>query len=156
LENTIDYYALLGIERKANADEIKRAYRKLVFRYHPDRNPDDQGAADKLKEVMEAYGVLSDEAQRVQYDKTTWSAFQNDNGERNGEQADSFRFSHQFKQKLEPEPQCPSCSAVGMNHIISRKAGGGGARGKQFVTSPFQVVFCSECGHVYGISGHSF
>jgi curved DNA-binding protein CbpA len=156
LEKTIDYYALLGIERKATPEEIKRAYRKLVFRYHPDRNPNDQGAADKLKAVLEAYAVLSDESQRAQYDNATWSAFDNDNGDKNGEKADGFRFSHQFKQKLDPEPHCPSCSAVGISHIISRKAGGANARGKQFVTSPFQVVFCSRCGHVYGISGHSF
>jgi len=153
---SIDYYALLGIGRKATADEIKRAYRKLVFRYHPDRNPNDQGAADKLKAVLEAYAVLSDEAQRAQYDNATWSAFESDGGENNGQKEDRFTFSHQFKQKLEPEPHCPSCSAVGMSHITSRKAGGASARGKQFVSSPFQVVFCSRCGHVYGITGHSF
>jgi curved DNA-binding protein CbpA len=154
LENTTDYYALLGIGRKATADEIKRAYRKLVFRYHPDRNPNDQGAADKLKAVLEAYAVLSDETQRAQYDNATWSAFDSENGEKNGQKADGFKFSNQFKQKLEPEPRCPGCSAVGIDHITSRKAGAASARGKQFVTSPFHVVFCSRCGHVYGISGH--
>jgi curved DNA-binding protein CbpA len=155
LEKTVDYYSLLGVGRKASADEIKRAYRKLVFRYHPDRNPNDREAGDKLKQVMDAYAVLTDEIQRAEYDKATWSAFQDDNGGKNGEQTDGFRFSHQFKQKLNPEPQCPRCSAVGLDHVTSRKAGSGASRGKQFVTSPFQVVFCDQCGHVYGITGAS-
>ncbi|MGH7824933.1 MAG: J domain-containing protein [Candidatus Binatia bacterium] len=155
LEKTADYYSLLGVVRKATPEEIKRAYRKMVFRYHPDRNPNDEEAAGRLKQIMDAYTVLSDETQRAEYDKATWSAFENDNGDNNGERTDGFRFSHQFKQKLAPEPHCPDCAAVGMDHIISRKAGSGTSRGKQFVTSPFQVVFCGQCGHVYGIAGHS-
>jgi curved DNA-binding protein CbpA len=152
LEKTVDYYSLLGVGRKATIDEIKRAYRKLVFRYHPDRNPDDRQAAGKLKQVMDAYAVLSDETRRAEYDKASWSPFEDVNGERNG---DGFRFAHEFKQKLHPEPRCPRCSAVGIDHIISRKAGSGASRGKQFIASPFQIVFCSQCGHVYGITAHS-
>lgn len=155
MEKQPDYYSLLGVARKATPDEIRRAYRKKVFQYHPDRNPDDRGAADKLKEVLEAYEVLSNEVERARYDKATWTAFQDDNGDQREETSTGPRFSYQFKQKLEPEPQCPRCAAVGTDQIISRKAGSGSAKGKQFVTSPFQIIFCAACGHVYGVTGHT-
>lgn len=155
MENNLNYYSLLGVAQKASTEEIRRAYRKMVFQYHPDRNPNDREAADKLKQVMEAYEVLSNEAERAQYDKATWSAFQDDNGDRHRESSGGPHFSHQFKQKLDPEPQCPHCSAVGMDQIISRKAGSGSSKGKHFVTSPFQIIFCAQCGHVYGVTGHS-
>jgi molecular chaperone DnaJ len=62
-----DYYEVLGIERESTQDEIKRAFRKLAFQYHPDRNKD-PGAEDKFKEISEAYAVLSDTEKRQQYD----------------------------------------------------------------------------------------
>jgi len=150
-----NYYTLLGIKRKASADEIKRAYRKLVFRYHPDRNPSDQEAAIKLKQIMEAYDVLSNTEKRTSYDKASWVPFEE--GSNGTEEATSgtnnFHFTHEFKAKSQPEPRCPQCSAIGMNHVISRKSSSGPARGKQFIASPFQVIFCDECGHVYGVAG---
>ncbi|MEZ4265653.1 MAG: DnaJ C-terminal domain-containing protein [Myxococcota bacterium] len=63
-----DYYETLGVERKASADEIKKAFRKLALQYHPDRNPDDKAAEERFKEVNEAYAVLSDADKRKQYD----------------------------------------------------------------------------------------
>ncbi len=63
-----DYYAVLGLDRDADDEEIKRAYRRLAFKYHPDHNRED-GAADKFKEVNEAYEVLSDREKRVAYDR---------------------------------------------------------------------------------------
>ncbi len=63
-----DYYSLLGIDRKASEDEIKKAYRKLAMKYHPDRNKEDKNAEDKFKAVNEAYEILSDKEKRAAYD----------------------------------------------------------------------------------------
>ena len=63
-----DYYDILGVSRDATDEEIKRAFRKLAFKYHPDRNRED-GAAEKFKEVNEAYEVLSDANKRAAYDR---------------------------------------------------------------------------------------
>jgi curved DNA-binding protein len=64
-----DYYKTLGIERKASEEDIKRAYRKLALQFHPDRNPGDQQAEEKFKEINEAYQVLIDPAKRARYDQ---------------------------------------------------------------------------------------
>lgn len=64
-----DYYKTLGVDRKSNDDEIKKAYRKLALQYHPDRNPDDKGSEEKFKEINEAYQVLSDSEKRKRYNQ---------------------------------------------------------------------------------------
>ena len=63
-----DYYQTLGVSKTASADEIKKAYRKLAVKYHPDKNPGDKSAEEKFKQVSEAYDVLSDPKKRKQYD----------------------------------------------------------------------------------------
>jgi curved DNA-binding protein len=64
-----DYYKILGVDRKASEEDIKRAYRKLALKYHPDRNPGDKQAEDNFKEINEAYQVLSDPAKRARYEQ---------------------------------------------------------------------------------------
>ncbi|GAB1470150.1 DnaJ C-terminal domain-containing protein [Chloroflexota bacterium] len=64
-----DYYKTLGVDRKASAENIRSAYRKLAMKYHPDKNPGDKKAEDNFKEINEAYQVLSDEQKRARYDQ---------------------------------------------------------------------------------------
>ncbi len=161
MNTTLDYYSLLGINRGATAEEIKRAYRKAVFRYHPDRNPGDDEAAEKFKQVLDGYEILSDRKKRSAYDEATRPAeteetveekVSEDSGPSNGNFGQHFNFAHDFKQAAESEPKCPACSVVGTDHIVSRKGGSSSSRGKQFVLSPFHVIFCKACGHVYGVT----
>ena len=70
-----DYYDALGVSRTADKDEIKKAYRKMAVKYHPDKNPGDTTAEEKFKEATEAYEVLSDETKRQQYDQFGHAAF---------------------------------------------------------------------------------
>lgn len=76
MANKRDYYEVLGVERSVSADELKKAYRKLAVKYHPDKNPGDKAAEDKFKELGEAYDVLSDEQKRAAYDRHGHAAFQ--------------------------------------------------------------------------------
>lgn len=68
-ENKRDYYEVLGVEKSASAEDIKKAYRKAAMKYHPDRNPGDKTAEEKFKELGEAYEVLSDDNKRSRYDQ---------------------------------------------------------------------------------------
>jgi len=70
-----DYYQVLGIKKGASADEIKKAYRKLAVKYHPDKNPGDKEAEERFKEINEAYAVLSDPQKKSQYDQFGSSGF---------------------------------------------------------------------------------
>lgn len=64
-----DFYEILGVQKGASAEEIKKAYRKVAMQFHPDRNPGDKAAEDKFKEAAEAYEILSDENKKAQYDR---------------------------------------------------------------------------------------
>ena len=64
-----DYYEVLGVEKGVGESDIKKAYRKMAMKYHPDKNPGDQAAEEKFKEAAEAYSVLSDSQKRAQYDQ---------------------------------------------------------------------------------------
>jgi molecular chaperone DnaJ len=80
-----DYYQILGVDRKAEADEIKKAYRKLAMKWHPDQNKDNAAQAEeKFKEINEAYDVLKDEQKRAAYDQYGDAAFQQGGGPRGG------------------------------------------------------------------------
>src|SRR3990170_3098688 len=75
-----DYYELLGVARGASADEIKKSYRQLAMRYHPDKNPGNKEAEDKFKEISTAYAVLSDTEKRAKYDQFGAAAFEGPQG----------------------------------------------------------------------------
>ncbi len=85
-----DYYKILGVERNASAEEIKKAFRKLAIKYHPDKNPGDKTAEEKFKEINEANEVLSDPAKRKKYDElgSNWKNYQQD-----GNKAEDFDWS---------------------------------------------------------------
>src|SRR5690554_4869128 len=85
-----DYYKILGVDKNATTEEIKKAYRKLALKYHPDRNPNDKIAEEKFKEVTEAHEVLSDPEKRKKYDAlgANWKQY-----ERAGQQG-GFGFSN--------------------------------------------------------------
>lgn len=165
MDTASDYYSILGVKRSASPEEIKRAYRQMVFRYHPDRNPGNEQAAEKFRELLDAYTILSDAEKRAVYDAVTNPAAGEKRAgdqQRGGEErasgngfTSSFRFGQDFKGNVEPQPRCPSCSVVGTEHVISRKGGAGAARGKRFISAPYNIVFCDACGHVYGVTPQS-
>ncbi len=169
MDTSVDYYSILGVKPGASVDDIKRAYRQMVFRFHPDRNPESPEAADKFTQVRDAYAVLSDALKRRVYDSVKHPAGAEESDEAaeeepsekeqpastRGKSSAGANFSQDFKQKVEPEPKCPSCSVAGIDHVVSRKGGSGSARGKHFVLAPFNIVLCNACGHVYGVTGNS-
>jgi curved DNA-binding protein len=94
-----DYYKVLGVDRKASEDEIKRAYRKLALKHHPDRNLGDNKAEEKFKEINEAYQVLSDPAKRTRFDQLgeSYSRYQQRGGAPGG-----FNWGDWFVQQQSP------------------------------------------------------
>jgi DnaJ-class molecular chaperone len=112
-----DFYDVLGVSRKATADEIKSAYRKLARQYHPDRNPGDKQAEAHFKEVQEAYDVLSEPAKRSQYDRfgTAGPDGGFPGGRRGGPRTQTFHWGG--GEEVDP------------NEIFSQLFGGGGGGG---------------------------
>src|SRR5882757_7829047 len=85
-----DYYEVREVTRTSNGDEIKRSYRKLAVKYHPDKNPGDHTAEEKFKELGEAYDVLSDEQKKAAYDRYGHQAFAQGGGAARGAAAGGF------------------------------------------------------------------
>jgi molecular chaperone DnaJ len=85
-----DYYDTLGVSRDASAEQLKKAYRSLAMKYHPDRNPGDKSAEHRFKELNEAYDVLKDDQKRAAYDRFGHRAFENGSG---GSQPGGFDFN---------------------------------------------------------------
>src|SRR5665647_705458 len=91
-----DYYEVLGVNRDASEEEIKKAYRKLAMKHHPDRNPDNPNSEEHFKEAKEAYEILSDGQKRAAYDQHGHAAFESGGGSPFGAGAQGFDFSDIF------------------------------------------------------------
>lgn len=93
-----DYYAVLGVDKQASQDEIKKAYRKLALKYHPDKNPGDKKAEDKFKEIAEAHEVLGDPEKRKKYDQlgSNWRQYEQADFGSSGE-AGAFRQGRSYR-----------------------------------------------------------
>lgn len=126
-----DYYQILSVDKKASLDDIKKAYRKLALKYHPDKNPDNKEAEEKFKKINEAYAVLSDPEKRQQYDNFGSDAFS-----RRFSQEDIFR-NFDFNSILR------EFGFGGFDANFSNIFGGG-ARKQSFktrTTDPFSEIF---------------
>lgn len=114
-----DYYSSLGIDKNASADEIKKAYRKLAIKYHPDKNAGDKAAEDQFKVITEAYTVLSDPEKKLQYDSYGDTAFHQ-------------RFSHEdIFRGANVNDMFREFGFSGGEDILSQLFGSGGRRGQQ-------------------------
>ena len=90
-----DYYQILGVSKNATTDEIKKAYRNLAFKYHPDRNPGDKAAEEKFKQISAAYDVLGDEAKRRNYDLGGYSESAYSNANSNAQYQRQYQYTYQ-------------------------------------------------------------
>src|SRR5208337_4656895 len=110
-----DYYKILGINEAASQDDIKKAFRKLARKYHPDLNPGDKTSEEKFKELNEAYAVLGDKEKRAQYDSagTTFEQFGGGEGFRGFGGGEAFDFSDIFGDILGGRTESVSHNARG-------------------------------------------
>ena len=92
-----DYYDILGVDKSASKDEIKKAYRTTAFKYHPDKNPNNKVAEDKFKEASEAYSILSDNSKKTNYDQFGHAAFEGGGGSQGFGDFNSSSFSDIFE-----------------------------------------------------------
>lgn len=132
-----DYYEILGVKKNATEEEIKKAYRKLAMKYHPDRNPGNKQAEERFKEINEAYAVLSDKNKRQQYDQFGPAGFS-----QRFSQEDIFRgfdISDLFKDL-----------GFSTGDVFSRIFGGG-ARGAKIRFGGFEDLFGQKSGQSYDL-----
>lgn len=145
--NVKDYYKTLGVNKDASQDDIKKAFRKLARKYHPDAAPDDPTAADKFKELSEAYEVLSDADKRKKYDQfgTEWEQYERTNGTPNGfdwsrwNTQQQSNTNHQY-QTVTPEEFDTLFGSDGFSDFFQNLFG----RGQRRATSGFGNTSASE------------
>lgn len=127
-----DYYRILGVERSASQDEIKKKYRKLAAKYHPDRNPDDPSAEEKFKELGEAYEVLKDPEKRKLYDKVgkDWKRYQQTGGD-----------AHDFNWNQYSGSGRQYRTNVNFEDIFGKGQGGARGGGGNSFSSFFETIF---------------
>ncbi len=134
-----DYYKILGVNKSATQQEIKKAYRKKAAKFHPDKNPDDPGAEKKFKEVGEAYEVLKDPEKRKLYDQagSDWKRYQRANEQSGG----GFDWSEYARQQQKGGGSRQYRTRVNMNDIFEDHATGRAGAGQQGGGSPFSSFF---------------
>lgn len=130
-----DYYDVLGVAREASADEIRKAYRKLARRYHPDVNPNDPSAEEKFKEVGEAYEVLSDADKREKYDRL----------------GENWRAGAEFTPPADWQPS--QGGHVDLDDLFGGRASAGGGGFSDFFESLFGGRRASRAGSTYSMRG---
>lgn len=147
--NVKDYYKTLGVKKNADADEIKKAYRKLARKYHPDVNPDDKSAEEKFKDLNEAYEVLSDEDKRAKYDRfgAEWQQYS-----RAGGRPEDFNWGNwgAGQPGSGGYTQYRTVSPEEFEQMFGRSAGSGGATG---FSDFFDFLFGAMGGRQTGFGG---
>jgi curved DNA-binding protein len=125
-----DYYKILGVDKSASQDEIKKQYKKLILKYHPDKNPNDSSAESKFKDVTEAYEVLSDPEKRSKYDNlgSSWNNFS-----KSGRRAEDFDWSQWFASQQQQRKARQQSGSSDFGDMF-----GGGASG---VSDFFEKIF---------------
>ncbi|NLS78216.1 MAG: DnaJ domain-containing protein [Chloroflexi bacterium] len=135
-----DYYKILGVDRNAPEKDIKKAYRSLARKYHPDVNPGDKAAEERFKEINEAYEVLADSAKRKKYDEfgSSWQQYQRAGGDPGG-----FDWS-QWAGRAQPGGQRVHTEYVDINDILGGLGGRG--RGNGGFSDFFEALFGGAAG----------
>jgi molecular chaperone DnaJ len=131
-----DYYEILGVKKTATEDEIKKAYRNLAKKYHPDKNKGNKEAENKFKEVSEAYAVLSDKEKREQYDRLGREAFSFGGGAGGQNPFAGFDFSQFGGGGARARGGRRASGPAGFTDIFSDLFGGGGSGGIEFEQMP--------------------